>query len=128
MPTLNGTWHNENTLALREVRAVRADTLTGVRLDKQMSVYLTDMDARTSNSVRVPSRPMFEREPDVDTNTSPRSKLTVVGVNRRSAENRVHRQYWTGVPVHEYDVIMPGGMSYGLCTASCGTALPGKGV
>jgi hypothetical protein len=59
---------------------------------------------------------MFEQEPDVDTNTSPRSKLTVVGVNRRSAENRVHRQYWTGVPVHEYDVIMPGGMSYGLRT------------
>ena len=128
MPTLNGTWHNENTLALREVRAVRTDTLAGVRFDKQMSVYLTDMDARTSNSVRVPSRPMFEREPDVDTNTSPRSKLTVVGVNRRSAENRVHRQYWTGVPVHEYDVIMPGGMSYGLRTASCGTVLPGKGV
>ena len=107
---------------------MRADTLTGVRLDKQMSVYLTDMDARTSNSVRVPSRPMFEREPDVETNTSPRSKLTVVGVNRRSAENRVHRQYWTGIPVHEYDVIMPSGMSYGLRTASCGTVLPGKGV
>ena len=73
---------------------------------------------------------MFEREPDVEdgTNTPPRSKLTVVGVNRRSAENRVHRQYWTGVPVHEYDVIMPGGMSYGLRTASCGTVLPGKGV
>ena len=121
-------WHNKNTLALREVRAVRTDPLAGVRLDKHVSVYLTDMDSRTSNSVRVPSRPMFEREPDVDTNTSPRSKLTVVGVNRRSAENRVHRQYWTGVPVHEYDVIMPGGMSYGLRTASCGTVLPGKGV
>jgi hypothetical protein len=39
----------------------------------------------------------------------------VVGVNRRrSAENRVYRQYWTGVPVHEYEVIMPGGMTYGL--------------
>jgi hypothetical protein len=73
---------------------------------------------------------MFEREPDVEdgTNTPPRSKLTVVGVNRRSAENRVHRQYWTGVPVHEYDVIIPGSMSYGLRTASCGTIVPEKGV
>ena len=69
---------------------MRTDPLAGVRLDKQqVSVYLTDMDTLTSNSVRVPSRPMFEREPDVETNTSPRSKLTVVGVNRRSAENRV---------------------------------------
>ena len=40
----------------------------------------------------------------------------------------VRAVYWTGVPVHEYDVIMPGGMSYGLRTASCGTVLPGKGV
>jgi hypothetical protein len=32
MPTLNGTWHNGNTLALRGVRAVRTDPLAGVRL------------------------------------------------------------------------------------------------
>jgi hypothetical protein len=36
MPTLDDTWHNENTLALREVRAVRTDPLAGVRLDKQV--------------------------------------------------------------------------------------------
>jgi hypothetical protein len=108
MPTLNGTWHNENNRALREVRAVRTDPLAGVRLDKHVSVYLTDMDSPTSNSVRVPSRPTFEREPDVEdgANTSPRSKLTVVGVNRRSAENRVHRQHWTGVRTSMYYAYM----------------------
>jgi hypothetical protein len=66
-----------------------------------------------------------------ETNTSLRSKLVVVGVNRRSAENWVHRQYWTGVPVHEYDVMCNHAwwhMSYGLRTSSCGTVLPGKGV
>jgi hypothetical protein len=46
MPTLNGTWHNENTPALREVRAVRTDPLAGVRLDKRVLLYLTDMGAR----------------------------------------------------------------------------------
>ena len=138
MPALNGSWNEANALALREVRAIRTDPIAGIRTDKRNSVYLTDMDTRTANSFRVPSRPMFERKqdedpPPLDSGTSevglnppPRSQLMVVGVKYRSTENRVHQEYWTGVPMHEYDVVMPGGMTHGPSIASCGTRRTGR--